>query len=181
MNVFVLSVFIATVLSQALDFNKFRQYDYQLIIERASIPHYDKRYMNYAKLTPFKCNRTNVALNRMASFKVNVGIDLVIMVQAYRFASNEYRSFPLRFQDKMCNLLKENIGGMQKLLNCGSFSGCPVVSNTNITVCNFIPDASMLPPFIPSGNYRLNLQALFSNNELFLTEVYGKVTRPEVK
>ncbi|KAF2888387.1 hypothetical protein ILUMI_17786 [Ignelater luminosus] len=78
MNVFVSSVLIATVLSQSIDYNKFRQHDYQLIIERASIPHYDKRYMNYAKVISFKCNRTNVAVNGTANFKVNVGNDLVV-------------------------------------------------------------------------------------------------------
>ncbi|KAF2892852.1 hypothetical protein ILUMI_13318 [Ignelater luminosus] len=103
------------------------------------------------------------------------------MVQAHRFASNEYRLFPVRFQDKMCKFLKANVGGVQKLLTCGNFSACPVVSNTNMTFCNYIPDGSMLPPLMQSGDYRVDFHGLYSNNELFVVEVYGKVTRPEVK
>ncbi|KAF2894424.1 hypothetical protein ILUMI_11752 [Ignelater luminosus] len=179
MNVFVLSSFIVTVLTQGLDLSKFRQHDYQFIIERADALHYDKRYMNYVKVIPFKCNRTNVALNGTFSFKINVGSELVVMVQFYRFASNEYRLFPLRFQDKFCKFFEENVTGFQRLLNCGNFVGCPLVSN--ITFCNFIPDESKFPPLIPSGSYRLNLHALYSNNELFVLEVYAKITRPEVK
>ncbi|KAF2897614.1 hypothetical protein ILUMI_08562 [Ignelater luminosus] len=90
-------------------------------------------------------------------------------------------SVALRFQDKLCNLINANIGGFQRLLNCGNFSACPIVSNTNVTFCNYIPDDSMLPPYIPSGNYRVDFHGLYSNNELFVIEVYGKVTRPEVK
>ncbi|KAF2886926.1 hypothetical protein ILUMI_19247 [Ignelater luminosus] len=181
MNVFVLSIFIVTVVSQGLDLSKFRQHEYQFIIERADILHYDKRYMNYAKVTPFKCNRTNVALNGTFNFKINAGSELVVMIQFYRFASNEYRLFSVRFQDEFCKFLEENVAGVQKLLNCGDFAGCPVVSNTNITLCNFIPDDSKFPPLIPSGSYRLNLHALYFDKELYVMELYAKITRPEVK
>ncbi|KAF2894423.1 hypothetical protein ILUMI_11751 [Ignelater luminosus] len=181
MNVFVLLIFIATVLSQGLDLSKFLQHDYHFTIERADVHHYDKRYMNYLQAVPFKCNRTHVALNGTLNFKINVGSELVVMVQMYRFASNEYRLFPVRFQDKFCKFLEENVAGFQRLLNCGNFVGCPVVSNTNITVCNFIPDDSKLPPLIPSGSYKVNLHGFYSDNELFVLEIYGKITRPEVK
>ncbi|KAF2886909.1 hypothetical protein ILUMI_19264 [Ignelater luminosus] len=181
MNVFVLSIFIVTVLSQGLDLSKFHQHDYRLTVERAHVFHYDKEYMNYIKVIPFKCNRTNVALNGTLNFKINVGSELVIMIQFYKFASNEYRLFPTRFQDKFCKFFENNVVGVQRLLNCGNFVGCPLVSNTNITWCNYIPDDSRFPPLIPSGSYRLNLHALYSNNELFVLEVYAKITRPEVK
>ncbi|KAF2886278.1 hypothetical protein ILUMI_19897, partial [Ignelater luminosus] len=128
MNVFVLSIFIVTVLSQGLDFSKFRQHDYRLTVERADILSYDKKYMNYAKVIPFKCNRTNVAVNGTFNFKINVGSELVVMVQFYKFASNEYRLFPVRFQDKFCKFFKENVAGVQRLLNCGNFVECLLVA-----------------------------------------------------
>lgn len=34
--------------------------------------------MNYAKVVPFKCNRTTVAVNATLNFKVNVGNDLMV-------------------------------------------------------------------------------------------------------
>ncbi|KAF2885930.1 hypothetical protein ILUMI_20237 [Ignelater luminosus] len=78
MKVFVLLLFIVTVLSQELDLHKFRQHDYQLIFERANILDFDKKYMNYAKVISFKYNRTNVALNGTFNFKINVGSDLLV-------------------------------------------------------------------------------------------------------
>ncbi|KAF2887605.1 hypothetical protein ILUMI_18568 [Ignelater luminosus] len=181
MKVFVVLLYVVGVLSQGLNLDKFRQHDYRLILERANILRYDKEYMNYAKIIPFKCNRTDVALNATLNFKINVGSDLVVMLQAYRFASNEYRLFPMRMQDKFCNFLKANVAGTQRLLNCGNFGGCLLASNTNITLCNFIPDGSKFPPLIPSGSYKMDLHALYSNNELYVIEAYVKIVRPEVK
>ncbi|KAF2895563.1 hypothetical protein ILUMI_10611, partial [Ignelater luminosus] len=47
------------------------------------------------------------------------------IIQAYRFASNEYRLFPMRFQISVCDALKSNFAGLQRYRRCGNFSGCP--------------------------------------------------------
>ncbi|KAF2887120.1 hypothetical protein ILUMI_19053, partial [Ignelater luminosus] len=48
-----------------------------------------------------------------------------VIIQANRFASNEYRSFPTRFQVAICDALKSNFPGLQRYTRCGNFSGCP--------------------------------------------------------
>lgn len=48
------------------------------------------------------------------------------MVQAYKFASNEYRVFPLRFQIGFCVAFNKNIGGFGDFTKCRNFDGCPI-------------------------------------------------------
>lgn len=49
------------------------------------------------------------------------------MSQGYKFASNEYRLFPVRFQLNFCEALARDVTGMQNTLLCGNFTGCPFV------------------------------------------------------
>lgn len=49
------------------------------------------------------------------------------MLQAYKFASNEYRLFPLRFEISFCDAVKKNVIGLQGLTRCGNFTGCPLL------------------------------------------------------
>ncbi|KAF2885193.1 hypothetical protein ILUMI_20980, partial [Ignelater luminosus] len=48
-----------------------------------------------------------------------------VVVQAFRFASNEYRLFPLRFQVNLCTIFKLSIAGFAEILKCKNFTGCP--------------------------------------------------------
>lgn len=47
-------------------------------------------------------------------------------VQVYKFASNEYRRFPINFPVNLCRALEEDIFGARKLLVCGNFTDCPL-------------------------------------------------------
>ncbi|KAF2881830.1 hypothetical protein ILUMI_24331, partial [Ignelater luminosus] len=50
-----------------------------------------------------------------------------VVVQAYKFASNEYRLFPLRFEFNFCDaMFKYNMFGFKNLQDCGNFSKCGV-------------------------------------------------------
>ncbi|KAF2900450.1 hypothetical protein ILUMI_05736 [Ignelater luminosus] len=50
---------------------------------------------------------------------------LKAVFQAYRFASNEYREFPLRFGDMVCRALDADVVGAKKMMaKCGNMSGC---------------------------------------------------------
>ncbi|KAF2888083.1 hypothetical protein ILUMI_18091, partial [Ignelater luminosus] len=100
-----------------------------------------------------------------------------IIVQAYKFASNEYRLFPLRFQFNFCDLFIKDIGGVGSA-KCKNFVGCPSQKGKEYHICNFGPDASKLPPFIPNGRYMLELQGMYGTNEIWLAKVYGEVVRP---
>ncbi|KAF2887997.1 hypothetical protein ILUMI_18176, partial [Ignelater luminosus] len=48
------------------------------------------------------------------------------IVQCYKFASNEYRLFPVRFQINSCSIFANNIAGVTGFFKCGNFTGCPL-------------------------------------------------------
>lgn len=59
----------------------------------------------------------------------------------YRFASNEYRQFPMRFEVNLCQAIEKDILGTSKYAESGNFS-CPLLKVTNLEVyiivtCNF--------------------------------------------
>lgn len=41
-------------------------------------------------------------------------------MQGYRFASNEYRLFPIVFERNVCNVLKDDEFGLRNIYKCGS-------------------------------------------------------------
>ncbi|KAF2892319.1 hypothetical protein ILUMI_13850, partial [Ignelater luminosus] len=49
-----------------------------------------------------------------------------ISFQAYKFASNEYRLFPIVFTINLCDVLSRNEFGLGNLYDCGSFPRCPM-------------------------------------------------------
>ncbi|KAF2892079.1 hypothetical protein ILUMI_14094, partial [Ignelater luminosus] len=50
-----------------------------------------------------------------------------VITQAYKFASNEYRLFPLRLELNACQAVNKNIVGLKSLTYCGNFTGCPLL------------------------------------------------------
>ncbi|KAF2893250.1 hypothetical protein ILUMI_12925 [Ignelater luminosus] len=109
-------------------------------------------------------------------------IFIAVVVQAYRFASNEYREFPLRFGDTICRVLDADLAGGKKMLaKCGNMSGCTFFKDKTYHVCNAVPDESKLPPHIPSGRYMLEIEISYRSIQLFLAKAYVAITRPEVK
>ncbi|KAF2902472.1 hypothetical protein ILUMI_03712, partial [Ignelater luminosus] len=103
-----------------------------------------------------------------------------VVTQAYKFASNEYRLFPLRLQLNACEAINGNVVGLKDLTRCGNFTGCPFLKNQLVRVCNWFPDQAHFPPFIPNGSYMLEVQGLFKASELFLLHGYVTVHRPIV-
>ncbi|KAF2888255.1 hypothetical protein ILUMI_17918, partial [Ignelater luminosus] len=51
---------------------------------------------------------------------------LYISVQACKFSSNEYRFFPLAFEDNLCNILDARLFGLENLYSCGNLFRCPM-------------------------------------------------------
>ncbi|KAF2894625.1 hypothetical protein ILUMI_11549, partial [Ignelater luminosus] len=47
-------------------------------------------------------------------------------VQAYKFASNEYRLFPLYFKVNVCEEFAKDGFGVRNMLLCGNLGNCPI-------------------------------------------------------
>ncbi|KAF2884918.1 hypothetical protein ILUMI_21252 [Ignelater luminosus] len=164
--------------------DKFKQSDYNLSFERMERIRFSKQYMQYFEVVTFKYNRTSAVSNLTWSFKIDVGKKLEIVVQAYRFASNEYRLFPLRMQLNYYDAIEKDIIGLQNALKspCGnSFAGCPILKNRVGGFCKWSPDPAHFPPNIPDGKYMVELQGTFDSNEMYVLHGYGTVFRPIAK
>ncbi|KAF2894312.1 hypothetical protein ILUMI_11860, partial [Ignelater luminosus] len=105
---------------------KFHQSDYNVTFERVEIVNFNKRYMKRLEAVTFKYNRTCAVVNATWMLNVNTGYSSNVVVQAYRFASNEYRLFPaLRLELNVCEAINENLIGLKRLKHCSNFTGCP--------------------------------------------------------
>ncbi|KAF2893346.1 hypothetical protein ILUMI_12828 [Ignelater luminosus] len=188
---YVWLLFLLTSLSASLaadnqkasvDFlKKFHQNDYKLEFERVQIIHFKKQYMKKCEAVTFKYNRTTAVINMTWEFTADVGYNYNLVFQAYKFASNEYRQFPIRFQVNVCDAMKENFMGSQDFTRCGNFTGCPFLKNRTYRICNWSPDEAHFPPLIPNGRYMVEIQALVRTEEMFLARGYGTIYRPIVK
>lgn len=122
-----------------------------------------------------------------------------ITYQVYKFASNEYRLFPLRFQTLMCDLYNKDIIGLGSFTKCRNYKGCPhekvlqtiifihptykafyLLQERNYTICNFTPDTTRLPPLIPNGRYKVVLEGSYGSLELWSQYLLIEITRPIV-
>ncbi|KAF2897275.1 hypothetical protein ILUMI_08899, partial [Ignelater luminosus] len=105
------------------DFNWY-QNDCLLDPGHLEVARYDKRYIRYIQARTFKFNRTCAATNFTINFKINIGNNLEVISQTYKFASNEYRLFPIRLGLKVCKGIAANILGVANIEKCGNFTGC---------------------------------------------------------
>ncbi|KAF2882254.1 hypothetical protein ILUMI_23922 [Ignelater luminosus] len=173
----VFLVLVSTIFADGqLDLHFF-QNDYHLTIERSETSYYNKIYMKTASLVSFRYNRTIIAQNFTFRFNIDVGANLEV-----RFASNEYRYFPLRLGDRICRALDADSGGLKQMIGkCGNISDCMFFKDRTYHVCNAVPDESKLPPHIPSGRYMLEIEVSYGSIKLFVAKIYFAITRPEVK
>ncbi|KAF2884158.1 hypothetical protein ILUMI_22017 [Ignelater luminosus] len=143
---------------------------------------YNKNYMRTASVVSFRYNRTVIAVNITLRFKVDVGPDLEAVLQAYKFASNEYRLFaPLRVGGKFRKLFDADVGGLKtQARKCGNITQSSFLKNITYRMCNMVPDGSKLPPRIPTGRYMGEIDMSYKSVSLFVVKAYFAITRPEV-
>ncbi|KAF2902446.1 hypothetical protein ILUMI_03739, partial [Ignelater luminosus] len=132
MNLFLISIALLLILGSVASAIRndsvlnpnFYQNDYHIIPHRMELIRYSKKFLINAKVQTFKYNRTQPAVNFTGSFNF-VSEDVKIIVQAYKFMSNEFRIFPLRFAVNACKAFNANAMGVLSAIKCGNFTGCP--------------------------------------------------------
>lgn len=74
----------------------------------------------------FKYNRSMAVANFTMKPKIEINNqNTQLIVQAYKFYSNEYRTFPIRFQLNYCNTVSRNLFGIKAAFtSCGNMSIC---------------------------------------------------------
>ncbi|KAF2905353.1 hypothetical protein ILUMI_00823 [Ignelater luminosus] len=160
---------------------KFQQHDYKMKFERYEVVSYNKRFLSKFEAVTFKYNRSLAVVNVSWVYITDIGNEFEIVVQGYKFASNEYRLAPARFEINFCDGYKKNIIGIRNTIRCGNFTGCPMITNAPVTICNWSPDESLFPPMVPDGDYMLEMEGMLRSVQLFVVRSYGTVYRPIFK
>ncbi|KAF2897927.1 hypothetical protein ILUMI_08248 [Ignelater luminosus] len=154
----------------------YEQNDYIMILEHVEIVSYNKQHVGFAKTRNFKYNRTHTGTNFTLKMLTAFGNNLQMEIQGYKFASNEYRLFPITFAVNICATIAKNDFGLQNLYSCGNFSRCPFKKG-NFVICNWSPDYSKFPPFIPAGSYMMDYILTYFDQPVLQAQGYASVKR----
>ncbi|KAF5281311.1 hypothetical protein FQR65_LT14772 [Abscondita terminalis] len=159
----------------------FSKNDYSIKNDRITCNDYNKEFLQDFQILQYKYNRSTSAVN--VSVLSNVDItrkNTVVTCQVYKRYGNEFKYFPIRFAISVCQALELNLLGLGTY-SCGKLS-CPVKKNVRQSVCNWRPDFSRMPPFLPDGEYVAKFNITYDDQYLidydYFMTVYRKVKIP---
>ncbi|KAF5287170.1 hypothetical protein FQR65_LT12299 [Abscondita terminalis] len=132
--------------------SKFVQHDYNVKDFRIDNFNYNKELVQDMSFVYSKYNRTLKTGNLTILTRVDVTkTNTFSFMQVFRRYGNEFKTFGVNFSFYHCQIFDENIVGLGAK-TCGKIS-CPIKKNVRQTLCNWVPDFSRMPPFIPDGEY----------------------------
>ncbi|KAF2893626.1 hypothetical protein ILUMI_12547, partial [Ignelater luminosus] len=157
----------------------FKQDDYTLKLHIIRVARFNHSYVSDSRCDLRWFNRST----RVVDCNVNLIRDLTsnaqIDLQLYKFASNEYRLFPLQFAVNVCHEIKEDrfgvIEGLRSAINVELT--CPLKKRRYI-VKNEVLDYTKFPPHIPRGQYMM--QGILVDNKNFVWEMQTEVVIEEI-
>ncbi|KAF2886257.1 hypothetical protein ILUMI_19916 [Ignelater luminosus] len=145
---------VAILFKEYITLPEYHQNDYDVQIERVEVVWTNTSIARDAKLNYVFYNRSQKAFNASVYLLVNLSTDMTGVVQFYRFASNEYREFPMRVGANLCHEYAKNNFNVKELLkNRSNLIDCPLPKGYYY-VRYLVPDYSRLPPYIPRGRYK---------------------------
>ncbi|KAF5287169.1 hypothetical protein FQR65_LT12298 [Abscondita terminalis] len=147
-------------------FSKFLQHDYSVKDLRMDTINFNKEFIQDISFVYTKYNRTT----KTGNFRILTRVDLTkdnsfASVQVYKRYGNEFKTFGLSFSFYLCHLFEDNVVGLG-VQKCGKVR-CPIKKDVRQTLCNWIPDYSRLPPFIPDGQYMFKHNTTYKNQFLY--------------
>ncbi|KAF2899203.1 hypothetical protein ILUMI_06971, partial [Ignelater luminosus] len=150
----------------------FEQHDYFLIFERGEVVSFNTKFVRNFRIRTFKYNRTQAVMNMSIDLKIDFGNNVKVKVEGYKFASNEYRGFPIVFERRLCSMINSDEFGLRNLYKCGNISTCPIKKGS-YHMCNWFPEESKLPPFVPIGSYKLEMTYMLDSEEVWVFNLYA--------
>ncbi|KAF2904460.1 hypothetical protein ILUMI_01715 [Ignelater luminosus] len=95
-----------------------------------------------------------------------------LKITGYQFRSNEYRKGPIEFMLGMCSGLSVDQFDIPNLLKQSNLR-CPFIKEKNYYAYNMAPNATNMPPLLPSGRWMMEFKYLYMNQyEIFIIEWY---------
>ncbi|KAK4878160.1 hypothetical protein RN001_010666 [Aquatica leii] len=158
-NVFVLTYF---------------QNDYYLKFERHTDFYYNKDYFGSGNYSYHFVNRTTKAISFYFTLIKKVGNNMKFTLQTYKFASNDYRLFPLYYEENPCIALSLDIFGTSMKHYDTNVKSCPLEKGYYY-LRNARMRQSGFPPHVPRGRYMFDVQLYDENVLLTKAKIYIKV------
>ncbi|KAF2886927.1 hypothetical protein ILUMI_19246 [Ignelater luminosus] len=153
---------------------EFHQDDYDVEIERAEVAWYNKTFAKDVKFGYVHYNRTQRVLNGSIHILEDVSTKLTLVVQFYKFASNEYRFFPITVGANVCEEYEKNNFKIRDLLSkTSNIKPCSLKKGLYYIRNLVMNDFSHFPPHMPRGRYKLAINIY--HNEIFVIEGHGYV------
>ncbi|KAK5642677.1 hypothetical protein RI129_008844, partial [Pyrocoelia pectoralis] len=97
------------------------------------------------------------------------------VLQVMKFTSNEYRFFPVTYEERPCSYLFEPVFGFSYKNYDNNITVCPIKKGTYY-IRDVTFDQSKFPPFAPRGRFEFVMSLYVDNNTLLGNiSVYLKV------
>ncbi|KAF2885410.1 hypothetical protein ILUMI_20755 [Ignelater luminosus] len=153
---------------------QFFQNEYHIIPHHLDVVRYNRNFVDLMHIRTFKHNRTCTAFNFTVRSLMDKSekIEVRVILQAYKFLSNEYRLFPMRFEVNLCKAIDVNVLG---LLNTFKFLYFFFDQGKTYNVCNWIVDERKFPPGIPTGKYKFQLIYQYYLEEVLVVDGYADI------
>ncbi|KAF2897606.1 hypothetical protein ILUMI_08575 [Ignelater luminosus] len=156
----------------SITFLDFFQDDYDIKLEIARVQSFNASVYKYLKADFVLYNRTERVLNASWEQIVDLGSDIMLEVQLYKFVSNEYRFFPVFVTVNPCSEFSRNTFGAKTIFSKTSNIDPCNMKKSIYHVRNAVPDSSKFPPHLPHGKYEILCTFTYYSYELSVIEFY---------
>ncbi|KAF5299806.1 hypothetical protein FQR65_LT09327 [Abscondita terminalis] len=148
--------------------------DYYIKYERHLFKFYNKEYLKNVNVSYHFYNRTVRLLSWSLDLIKRIGTNMKFKFQTYKFASQEYRYFPVFYEDNPCIALKlDQFGSSMRNFNTNVLA-CPFeIGHYYLHEANL--NQSRLPPHAPRGQFMFDCETYDNNILLAKVQIFVKV------
>ncbi|KAF2895196.1 hypothetical protein ILUMI_10979, partial [Ignelater luminosus] len=150
---------------------------YKFVPEHCEVTNINRSLVNMKIGKCYKLSRTELYLNLSFSWRVDILNDDMgqLLVTGYLFRSNEYRKGPIEFMMGMCAAFLSKDFDIPHMY-ANSNLKCPLKKGVNYYVYKLSPNATNMPPLIPEGRWKLQIDYMYLNRYIiFSVEWYSGV------
>ncbi|KAF5299805.1 hypothetical protein FQR65_LT09326 [Abscondita terminalis] len=152
----------------------FFQQDYYIKYERHSVNFYNKDYFENFNLTYYFHNRSTRLLSWSCNVIKRIGTDMKFMLQTYKFVSQEYRYFPVFYEENPCVAVAiDKFGSSMKNFDT-NLKSCPIEKGYYYLKRGLLNESSF-PPYAPRGRFMFEVKFYDKNILLINASVFIKV------
>ncbi|KAF2894494.1 hypothetical protein ILUMI_11694 [Ignelater luminosus] len=143
------------------------QNGYTFIPEHCEIKKVNRSLVHVGIAKCYKLSRTELYLNFTGHLLVDILNDHMgqVKITGFQFRSNEYRQGPIEFMLGLCSAILSDQFDIPHMLSNSNVK-CPIKKRNELYVYKVSPNATNMPPLIPEGRWKLQIDFLYLNKYL---------------